>query len=121
MEEAEYCHRLALMNRGRLIALDTPANVKRLMQEPMLEIATAAGPAVAQALQGEPGVTEAAMFGRTVHVTVENAAAAVAAAARLPVLLASRGLPVERIRPIQPSLEDVFVALVRREGGAVEG
>ncbi len=38
MEEAEYCHRLALMNRGRLIALDTPANVKGLMQEPLLEI-----------------------------------------------------------------------------------
>ena len=118
MEEAEYCHRLALMNRGRLIALDTPARVKGLMQEPLLEIVTADGPGVAQALQGQPGVSEAAMFGRAVHVTVENAETA---AASLPAFLASRRLPVERIHAIAPSLEDVFVALVRREGGAVAG
>ncbi|HVH30335.1 MAG TPA: ABC transporter ATP-binding protein, partial [bacterium] len=59
-----------------------------------------------------------AMFGRSVHVIVENAAAATA---WLPHFLASHDLPVERIRPIPPSLEDVFVALVRREGGAAEG
>ena len=118
MEEAEYCHRLALMNRARLIALDTPAAIKRMMREPLLEIATAQGPAVAQALQGQPGVVEAAMFGRAVHCAVEDAEAA---AASLPALLAARGLSVEGVRTIQPSLEDVFVALVRREGGAVLG
>jgi len=118
MEEAEYCHRLALMNRGKLIALDTPQNVKRLMREPLLEITTPQGPAVAEALQGQPGVLDAAMFGRAVHCAVEDARAA---AERLPVLLADRGLPVVAVRPIAPSLEDVFVALVRREGGAVEG
>jgi len=118
MEEAEYCHRLALMNRGRLIALDTPARVRAMMPEPLLEIVTADGPGVAQALQGRPGVAEAAMFGRAVHVTVENAETA---ARELPAFLASRGLPVERVHTIEPSLEDVFVALVRREGGAVAG
>ena len=118
MEEAEYCHRLALMNRGRLIALDTPQNVKGLMKEPLLEVTTRDGPAVAEALQGQPGILEAAMFGRAVHCAVEDARAAEAA---LPGLLAARGLVAERIRPIAPSLEDVFVALVRREGGAVEG
>jgi len=118
MEEAEYCHRLALMNRGRLIALDTPQNVKRLMTEPLLEITTRDGPAVAQALQGQAGIIEAAMFGRAVHCAVSDARAA---AASLPALLAAKGLSAERITPIPPSLEDVFVALVRREGGAVEG
>ena len=118
MEEAEYCHRLALMNRGRLIALDTPTAVRGLMREPLLEIRTGAGPAVAQALQGEGGVIEAAMFGRAVHVAVEDAEAA---RERLSRVLAAKGLPVEAITPVQPSLEDVFVALVRREGGAVLG
>ncbi len=118
MEEAEYCHRLALMNRGRLIALDTPKAVRGLMKEPLLEIRTSAGPAVAQALQGEAGVSEAAMFGRAVHVAVEDAEAALAL---LPAILAAKGLPVEAITPVQPSLEDVFVGLVRREGGAVVG
>ena len=118
MEEAEYCHRLALMNRGKLIALDTPQNVKGLMTEPLLEVSTPQGPAVVEALQGQPGILEAAMFGRAVHCAVDDAKAA---AARLPALLAARGLAVDRITPIAPSLEDVFVALVRREGGAVEG
>jgi len=118
MEEAEYCHRLALMNRGRLIALDTPANVRRLMKEPLLELTTRQGPQVAQALQGVPGVLEAAMFGRAVHVMVQDAREAGEA---LPAFLAGRGLDLQRIVPIAPSLEDVFVALVRREGGAVEG
>jgi drug efflux transport system ATP-binding protein len=118
MEEAEYCHRLALMNRGKLIALDTPKAVKGLIKEPLLEIRTTRGPEVAQALQGAPGVHEAAMFGRAVHVAVEDAAAARTA---LPALLRARGLPVEAVTPVVPSLEDVFVALVRREGGAVVG
>jgi len=118
MEEAEYCHRLALMNRGKLIALDTPQNVKGLMREPLLEVTTRQGPAVAEALQGQPGVLEAAMFGRAVHCAVTDAKGA---AESIPAYLAGRGLSVQGITPIAPSLEDVFVALVRREGGAVEG
>jgi ABC-2 type transport system ATP-binding protein len=118
MEEAEYCHRLALMNRGRLIALDTPGALRARMTEPILEIATDNGPAVAQALQGAPGVIESAMFGRAVHVVVEDGAAATSS---IPAFLATRGLETQAIVPVAPSLEDVFVALVRREGGAVIG
>ena len=118
MEEAEYCHRLALMNRGRVIALDTPAGLRALMTEPLLEITTDHGPAVAQLLQGAPGVIEAALFGRDVHVMVDDAAAA---ARDLPARLAAQGHVVRGVQPVRPSLEDVFVALVRREGGAVAG
>jgi ABC-2 type transport system ATP-binding protein len=118
MEEAEYCHRLALMNRGRVIALDRPAALRDSMREPLLSIAADHGPAVAQALQGAPLVLEAALFGRDVHVMVEDAAAAQAS---LPALLAGKGLPIRSIEAVRPSLEDVFVALVHREGGAVLG
>jgi len=118
MEEAEYCHRLALMNRGRLIALDRPAALREKMSEPILELAVANGPAAAQALQHGPGVVEAAMFGRAVHVVVGDAAQATDA---LPAFLAAQGIACERITPVRPSLEDVFVSLVRREGGAVAG
>jgi ABC-2 type transport system ATP-binding protein len=118
MEEAEYCHRLALMNRGRLIALDRPAALREQMVEPILELQTSDGPGAARALQGAPGVVEAAMFGRAVHVVVRDAAAATAA---LPALLTSHGITCGSVTPVRPVLEDVFVALVRREGGAVEG
>jgi ABC-2 type transport system ATP-binding protein len=118
MEEAEYCHRLALMNRGRLIALDRPARLREAMAEPILELDTENGPAAAQALQGTPGVIEAAMFGRAVHVVVDDAARA---GHSLPALLRSRGVVVRGVRAVRPTLEDVFVSLVRREGGAVIG
>src|SRR2546425_992658 len=118
MEEAEYCHRVALMNRARLIALDRPADLRARMSEPLLEITTDQGPATAQALQQAPGVIEAAMFGRAVHVVVEDAAAATLT---LPAFLAARGIACYGVAPVRPSLEDVFVSLVRREGGAVVG
>jgi ABC-2 type transport system ATP-binding protein len=118
MEEAEYCHRLALMNRGKLIALDRPAALRDQMAEPILELATSNGPEAAQALREGPGVVEAAMFGRAVHVVVKDVSAAMTA---LPAFLAERGVSVRSIEPVRPSLEDVFVALVRREGGAVAG
>jgi ABC-2 type transport system ATP-binding protein len=118
MEEAEYCHRLALMNRGRLIALDRPAALRAAMTEPILELQTNDSAAAAEALRGAPGVVEAAMFGRAVHIVVRDAAAARSA---LPAILAARGLACRSIEQVTPSLEDVFVALVRREGGAVVG
>ncbi len=118
MEEAEYCHRLALMNRGRLIALDRPAALRARLTEPILEVATDNGPAAAQALQQAPGVIEAAMFGRAVHVMVEHAASAAQA---LPAWLTARGIACQGVTPVRPSLEDVFVSLVRREGGVVVG
>ncbi len=118
MEEAEYCNRLALMNRGRLIALDRPAALRGRMTEPILDLATDNGPAAVQELQHAPGVVEAAMFGRAVHVVVRDEARA---RAELPGFLAAHGLACGRVTTVRPSLEDVFVSLVRHEGGAVEG
>jgi ABC-2 type transport system ATP-binding protein len=118
MEEAEYCTRLALMNRGRLIALDTPRALRRRMVEPILEVHTDDAPRAVQALAGAPGVLEAAMFGRVLHVTVEDAAAGEAEVRRA---LEAAGRSVRDVHTIEPSLEDVFVSLVRAEGGARVG
>jgi drug efflux transport system ATP-binding protein len=118
MEEAEYCNRLALMNRGRLIALDRPAALRAKMADPILELTTSDGPSAVQELQHAAGVIDAAMFGRAVHVVVHDEAAA---RAELPAFLSAHGLACQRISTVRPSLEDVFVSLVRREGGAVEG
>ena len=117
MEEAEYCHRLALMNRGRIIALDRPAGLRAAMPAPLLEIEAADGPRAVETLAREPGVIEAGLHGRLVHALVEDAAAARTA---LPRALAARGIAVGDVRVVEPSLEDVFVALVRTSGGAME-
>jgi ABC-2 type transport system ATP-binding protein len=125
MEEAEYCHRLALMNRGRLIALDTPAGLRAASKAPLFEIQVGKGgdgPAAVEALTGAPGVLQAGLFGRALHVTVSDGEDAARARTALPELLAGRGIAVASIQEIEPSLEDVFVALVEEAGGApVEG
>ncbi len=118
MEEAEYCHRLALMNRGRLIALDAPPALRASMRLPVLELHVDDAPRAVEALRGAPGVVDASMFGRAVHVVAEDADAA---RLRLPELLGGLGRRTRAIRVVRPSLEDVFVSLVRREGGAREG
>ena len=64
MEEAEFCHRLALMNRGKLIALDTPARLREGLREPLLEARTSDGTRAIEALEGAPGVGPAGLFGR---------------------------------------------------------
>jgi len=118
MEEAEYCNRLALMNRGRLIALDTPRALRARVVEPILKVKTDDAPRAVEALSSAPGVLDAAMFGRALHVTVEDAANGEAAVRQA---LEHAGQRVEDVEPIEPSLEDVFVSLVRAEGGAVVG
>jgi ABC-2 type transport system ATP-binding protein len=119
MEEAEYCHRLALMNRGKLIALDTPERLRQGLREPLLEARTSDGTRAVEALQGAPGVGQAGLFGRAVHVTLKEGEDPARAPARLRELLAGQGIEVESVEPITPSLEDVFIALVEKTGGAV--
>ncbi len=118
MEEAEYCHRLALMNRGRLIALDAPRALRERVVEPILEIRCADAPRAVEALGGVPGVLDVAMFGRSLHVTVVDA---VAGSDAVSSALAGAGLTATDMRVVEPSLEDVFVSLVRAQGGALVG
>ncbi|HEU5261168.1 MAG TPA: ABC transporter ATP-binding protein [Gemmatimonadales bacterium] len=117
LEEAEYCHRVALMNRGRLVALDRPAALRRSLTEPIVELHTDDAARAVEVLREHPGVIEAAMFGRAVHVVITD----LPVAGALPAVLAERGLACRDVKPVLPSLEDVFVSLVRREGGVVLG
>ncbi|MBI4408871.1 MAG: ABC transporter ATP-binding protein, partial [Gemmatimonadetes bacterium] len=118
MEEAEYCHRLALMNRGRLIALDAPAALRHALEEPIFELRTGDPPRAVEVLRHAAGVLEASLFGRAVHVVVEDEAEA---RRILPDALAAAGLRCDALRRVPPALEDVFVSLVRREGGVLAG
>ena len=117
MEEAEYCNRMVLMNRGRVVAVDAPAGLRGRMTDPIFEIATLAPPKVVEALRGQDGIHEAAMFGRNVHVVVDDDVEGRLLVQRL---LAAKGVPLTSLERVTPSLEDVFVALIQEEGGAVE-
>ena len=109
MEEAEYCNRLALIFRGKMVALGTPSELKQkaMKGELLLIECEPLGPAV-ESLQSAPGVTDAAVFGNALHLVVQDAAAAVP---QLRKYLAEHGITVRHVEGIRPSLEDVFVSL----------
>ncbi|HET9514342.1 MAG TPA: ABC transporter ATP-binding protein [Gemmatimonadales bacterium] len=118
MDEAGQCDRLALMNRGRLIALDTPAALRQAMGDPILAVATSDAPAAVPLLRDLPGVRDVTMFGRVLHAVVEREAEA---RQEISGQLNRAGIRWSAIERIEPSLEDVFAELIRREGGAAVG
>jgi ABC-2 type transport system ATP-binding protein len=109
MEEAEYCNRLALIFRGKMVALGTPSELKRnsMKGELLLIECDPLGPAV-EALQSAPGIMDAAVFGNALHLVVEDATAA---EPRVAAFLKEHSVTVTRIEKIRPTLEDVFVSL----------
>ncbi|HLW47100.1 MAG TPA: ATP-binding cassette domain-containing protein [bacterium] len=111
MDEAEHCDTLAFIYGGRIIASGTPAEIKRQMSGALLEVRASPIDQALETLRGRPEVREAALFGRAIHVTVDDAAAAEAVRAAL----AGRGVAVESVRPVRPSLEDAFVSLVEQD------
>jgi len=115
LEEAEHCHRLALLNRGRLVALDTPARLRAGLRQPLLEVRTAAGPRALEVLRGAPGVRGVGLYGRAVHVRVDDAERA---AEEIRGALAAGGIALEGLGRVEPTLEDVFISLVEEAGGA---
>jgi len=109
MDEAEYCNRLVLIDRGVIVAMGTPTELKRrsMKGELLLVECEPLGPGL-EALRAAPGVEDAAVFGRALHAVVADARAATQ-----PIrdALAAKNVAVNRVEPIPPTLEDVFVAL----------
>jgi ABC-2 type transport system ATP-binding protein len=112
LDEAERCSRVALIHRGRLLACGTPDEVKQVMRGTILEIRTAEPRRATALLRERLAAASVGLFGDRVHVvstrpeqTAHDAAA----------LLAEARLPPASIRPIQPSLEDVFISVVTQE------
>jgi ABC-2 type transport system ATP-binding protein len=113
MDEAEYCHRLALMYKGKVIALGTPPELKAGLTEHSLLNLEASDPLETMlALEGLPGVYDVAVFGGGLHITVDGGAET---EARVRERLESAGIAVRKLEKIQPSMEDVFVATIESE------
>ena len=110
MDEADYCDRLALIYRGRIIAKGTPNELRRdFMTRDVLEIE--AEPLVeAMETLDKQGI-ETAIFGSVLHATVENAKNAIPLIWKI---LSESHISTSRIDKIVPSLEDVFVTLIEK-------
>lgn len=110
LDEAERCNHLGLMYRGRLIRYDTPAGLKAHLADTWYEVRCPAPRAAKQILQSAEGVVSVEPSGAALHLFLDPAKTSVAAL---------RGkLPAAEFRPIAPSLEDVFIALVHKAEAA---
>ncbi|MCL5024358.1 MAG: ABC transporter ATP-binding protein [Nitrospirae bacterium] len=108
MDEAEYCDRLALIYRGRVIAEGTPLEMKQKhMPRDVLEI-EAGRPVEAMEVLHRQGI-ETALFGSLIHATVISAEHAIPTIRKA---IEESQIHVFRIERIMPSLEDVFVTLI---------
>jgi ABC-2 type transport system ATP-binding protein len=113
MDEAEYCHRIALMYRGKVIALGTPSELKHGLDTHFLLNLDAADPLeTMRAIEKLPGVLDVAIFGRGLHVMVDDLPAT---SAKIREALAAAKITLNSLERITPSMEDVFVALIEAE------
>jgi ABC-2 type transport system ATP-binding protein len=115
MDEAERCHRLAILDRGRLVADGTPAELMGALAGRIVEVVTPQARKAHRALSGQPGVLSVAQIGSDLRVLTQPGEAALANLRRV---LDGAGLPGE-VTVVAPNLEDVFVEATRkRDGGA---
>ena len=107
LDEAERCSRIALLHEGQVLALDQPGKLRSSLSGSLFEVVVASPREALDTMARHPGVSSAQVFGDRLHVWI---ASGDPTAARDIVVKAASTLAASSIRPIVPSLEDVFIA-----------
>ncbi len=116
MDEAEHCHRLAFIQRGKLIAYGTPEQIKAdMMRGQVLEIEAGDSIMTLKVLRetqasGELPLEEVALYGSLVHVVSPDMEALIGPISDI---LVGAGIQIGNLAIIEPSLEDVFISSMR--------
>ena len=114
LDEAERCGRLALMDSGRILSVGTPAEIKRMLAGGTWEVAVERPREAAARLREHLPRAAVALYGDRLHVT-----APALDESGLRGILGRSGYAVAAVRAIDPSLEDVFVAVLAQHGAEV--
>ena len=110
LDEAEHCHRIAIMNAGKLAAMGTSRELKTIFAtRPILEIHSSRPVDVMRALGENPSVEKTTVFGTAVHAVLATPDVDLEELKRS---LGARGLDISGIDRVTPSLEDVFLDVV---------
>ena len=112
LDEAERCHRIALLHKGRLLFCDTPAHLKSQMPGAVVSIVSAQARRVRDELTGAEGALSAVLVGNAVHLFVDDANRRIA---EFRARLSSREIPFDEIARVTPTIEDLFVEAVRKD------
>lgn len=116
MDEASRCHRVGFMKNGRIIAEDTPSNLRGLLNGRILELRGSPIKMLRHVARKDQDVEDVQAFGDRLHIRVgENKAQDVLH--RLTSEIRSAGGQVDELRPVPPVLEDVFIALSESSHG----
>jgi ABC-2 type transport system ATP-binding protein len=109
LDEAERCHRVALLHQGRLLYSDTPAQLKKNLSGDVVVVVSPDPRRLRDLLKGAEGVSNVVLVGDGLHLMVDDASK------RIPELRArieSANLPLDRIEEVAPTIEDLFVQAV---------
>ena len=114
LDEAEHCHRVAIIHGGRLAALGTTDELKRVFADrTIVEVQTANPVETMRLLDRTPEVEKTSVFGTSVHAVLQGDAREVTPLLRR--RLESAGVVVTSMAVVPPSLEDVFLEVIERE------
>jgi ABC-2 type transport system ATP-binding protein len=106
LDEAERCHRVALLHQGKLLFCDTPNNLKSRLGKDVLSVISSEARRVHAALKYAEGISSLMLTGDGLHVVVDDANRR---SREFETRLKNAGIPFEAIQRIAPSIEDLFV------------
>jgi ABC-2 type transport system ATP-binding protein len=113
LDEAERCHRVALMHQGKLLFYDTPSNLKSHMGKDVLAVSAPEPRRVRDAIEHADGISSLVLTGDGVHVVVDNATKRIP---EIEALLRKAGAAFDVIQKVAPTIEDLFVDAVSSRG-----
>jgi ABC-2 type transport system ATP-binding protein len=114
LDEAERCSRVALLHEGRLLAIDEPSRLRALMPGKLVEVMGSGATTAVELIRQLPGVVDAQVFGERLHVTLADTDDQ--AVGRFTEALRTTPFRDASVRPVAPSLEDVFIAQLATKG-----
>jgi len=112
MDEAMRFNRVFFMNKGRALTDGTPRELIGRLEGRVLELATEQQMLARDIAEADPEVEDVHAFGDRLHLRVREAAGLLA---RLPAALAAKGVTVIHLKPVTPTLEDVFMQLLESD------
>lgn len=112
LDEAERATRVGLLNRGRLMAAESPARIKEIMTGAVLEIVCPDIRRASALLKNAPGLREVQLFGDRLNVVTDDASSGEHAVRQA---LEKAGIEILSFRVVPPTLENAFISLIRNE------
>lgn len=114
MDEASRCHRVGFMKTGKIIAEDTPSNLRSQLNNRILELRGEPLHELKHIAMKDNDVEEVAAFGDKLHLRVKDGTSQTVIA-RLQKNIESQNAKITSLRVIPPSLEDIFILLTEFE------